>query len=100
MINLTGLPQEHGYRPHEPETWKYKFARVKDRTNMRHFTGHGKNNKPKFAVRSIPTGTKVRIVMVSRFGDVGITEKLDDQVGYGARVNLEELYDFRETGDE
>lgn len=35
--------------------------------------------------RIIPAGTKVRIVMMSRFGDVGITDQLDE-TGYCARV--------------
>lgn len=55
--------------------------------------------------RTIPAGTRVRIVMVSRFGDVGITDQLD-HTGYCARVgsykdekdvrnpgNIEDLFD-------
>lgn len=33
----------------------------------------------------LPAGTKVRIVMMSRFGDVGITDQLD-RTAYCARV--------------
>ena len=37
--------------------------------------------------RVIPSGTKVRIWMVSRFGDVGITDDLSTSAsGYDARV--------------
>lgn len=39
----------------------------------------------------IPKGTKVKIVMVSRFGDVGITDDLDKQFGYRARVSFDDL---------
>jgi len=40
-------------------------------------------------------GTKrVRIVMASRFGDVGITTKLHHTNGYTKRVSLDELSDF------
>jgi hypothetical protein len=40
-------------------------------------------------------GTKrVRLVMASRFGDVGITPRLKDRNGYTARVSLDELSDF------
>ena len=39
-------------------------------------------------------GKRVRLVMASRFGDVGITRKLDAERGYDARVNLSELSDF------
>ena len=35
--------------------------------------------------RILPAGTRVRIVMMSRFGDVGITEQLD-QTSYCARI--------------
>ena len=43
----------------------------------------------------IPAGTKVRIVMMSRFGDVGITDQLDE-TGYCARVGGEGMM----VGDE
>lgn len=36
----------------------------------------------------------VRVVMISRFGDVGITSELDTDHGYSHRVSLEELTDF------
>ena len=40
-------------------------------------------------------GKWVRVVMASRFGDVGITEKLDRDYGYSAgRVNVKDLSDF------
>lgn len=39
-------------------------------------------------------GTRVRIVMASRFGDVGITEHLNRTHGYEMRVHIEELKDF------
>lgn len=32
-------------------------------------------------------GTKVKIWMVSRFGDVGITDNLENPIGYAARVD-------------
>lgn len=38
--------------------------------------------------QTIKAGTKVRLVMVSRFGDVGITDKMDS-VNYIARVGNE-----------
>ena len=41
-------------------------------------------------------GKRVRLVMASRFGDVGITEKLDATNGYQHRVCLDELSDFSE----
>lgn len=39
-------------------------------------------------------GRPVRVTMASRFGDVGISEDLDADRGYGRRVAVEELTDF------
>lgn len=39
-------------------------------------------------------GRPVRVTMASRFGDVGITEDLDAEHGYGKRVAVEELTNF------
>lgn len=32
-------------------------------------------------------GTRVKVVMVSRFGDMGLTTKLDAEFGYSIRIN-------------
>ena len=39
-------------------------------------------------------GKRVRLVMASRFGDVGITAKLDQAHGYTQRVNINGLSNF------
>jgi hypothetical protein len=39
-------------------------------------------------------GKRVRVVMASRFGDVGITEDLEAEHGYSERVAVEELSNF------
>lgn len=39
-------------------------------------------------------GKRVRVVMASRFGDVGITEDLSADHGYSARVAVEDLTNF------
>ena len=39
-------------------------------------------------------GNQVRVVMASRFGDVGITKDLDAERGYQLRVSVEELSNF------
>ena len=39
-------------------------------------------------------GKRWRVVMASRMGDVGITEKLNAENGYTARVAVEELSNF------
>jgi hypothetical protein len=46
--------------------------------------------------RVLPAGITVRVVMASRFGDLGITEALHRGHGYDARVNADQLMDFRE----
>ncbi len=46
---------------------------------------------------ALHNGKPVRVVMASRLGDVGITEKLDAENGYSARVAVEELTDFTDT---
>jgi len=42
----------------------------------------------------VKNGDRVRVVMASRLGDVGITTNLDAENGYKVRVNIEELKDF------
>lgn len=42
-------------------------------------------------------GKRVRLVMASRFGDIGITENLDATHGYQARVGIDGLSNFSET---
>jgi len=37
--------------------------------------------------------------MVSRLGDVGVTENLTAENGYAARLPLAALYDFKERAD-
>lgn len=75
--------------PHKRETWPWRIGTVKEPTDLRTWNGHGAD--PEFTYRTIPAGTKVKIVMVSCLGDVGITDNLDADNGYSARVLLEEL---------
>jgi hypothetical protein len=42
-------------------------------------------------------GKRVRVVMASRFGDVGITTELDRERGYQERVAVADLVNFAET---
>jgi hypothetical protein len=57
--------------------------------------GHGRPGVPRlFATYE---GKRVRVVMASRFGDVGITEDLAAETGYTKRLHLPELADFSET---
>jgi hypothetical protein len=42
-------------------------------------------------------GTRVRVVMASRLGDLGITTNLGAEHGYEWRVSVEDLTNFSET---
>lgn len=58
-----------------------------------HLAVTAKLKKPADAVdRIIPVGTIVRINMLSRFGDVGITDNVTRETGYDARVGGKFLY--------
>lgn len=95
-IDLTGYPQDYGWVPHRENTWTYRYAKLRKPLVMSHYTQRWVGNEPQFREVPCEAGQKVKIVMVSRFGDVGITEDLSADVGYGARVALTELYDFTE----
>jgi hypothetical protein len=47
--------------------------------------------------RYIKRGDRVRVVMSSRMGDVGITKALAADVGYDERCMVEDLTDFSES---
>lgn len=51
--------------------------------------------RPKLFARH--NGRLVRVVMASRFGDVGITTRLHNEHGYEKRVSVEDLTDFSAT---
>jgi hypothetical protein len=97
MVDLSGFPSDHGWVPHRPATWKYKYASLREAGEMHHFTGDWEGGKPKMRIVPLPPGSRVRIVMVSRMGDVGITDDLNSPQGYGMRVRLDQLTDFSET---
>ena len=48
----------------------------------------------KLAGAELKAGTRVRVVMASRFGDVGITTNLEAETGYIGRLGLDDLSDF------
>lgn len=80
---------EHQWVPHKAETWPWRIATLREPVELS--TWHGHFAKPEFTYRTLPVGSKVKIVMASRFGDVGITDNLDAENGYGARVDLRVL---------
>ena len=63
--------------PHQRNTWPWRVGTLKREVQVQHGT--------------LPVGTKIKIVMVSRFGDVGITTDFNADTGYVARVSLDDL---------
>lgn len=59
---------------------------------MRKWNGH--DTDPEFTPRLVPAGTTVMIWTASRFGDIGINDRLDAH-GYDARVNIESVCNLR-----
>lgn len=78
------------WTPHRPNEWPTRFATVKRDIAATKFHGwdNGEACKSKY---TITAGTRVKIVMASRFGDVGITDDLMAEHGYVARVGLDAL---------
>jgi len=60
------------------------FATLSRRIVMRKWNGHGAT--PEFTAVELPAGSRVRVVMASRFGDVGITDDLNATSGYDYRT--------------
>ena len=83
--------------PHEPTTWPYRFGVLKEDTPFSQYLGYWKKGEPAMREWVAPAGTKVKIVMASRFGDVGITDNLTAEHGYAARVTLDKLSDLAAT---
>lgn len=53
-------------------------------------------DRPKPALFADYKGERWRVVMASRFGDVGITRNLETEYGYDLRVGVEVLSNFGE----
>lgn len=66
-----------------PAVWKYSK-----------WIGRGKPKPKLFADHE---GKRVRVVMASRMGDVGIAKELSSDRGYYKRVYIEQLSNFAET---
>lgn len=74
----------------EPEL----YARLIANHDGREYLGYWKDNKP--AMKPVPmvAGQTVRVVMASRFGDLGITPNLKNSRGHVARLGAHELSDY------
>ncbi len=66
-----------------------------DEWNGNHFPSVEANTK----THTIPAGATLKVVMVSRFGDCGLSDDLDADYGYGLRIAFEDdrIKDIRLT---
>lgn len=84
------------YTPHKPETWPVRYGELKEDTKFSWYKGYWDDQGPVMQEEIVSSGTTVKITMVSRFGDVGITTNLSKERGdYGARVYLDQLENLR-----
>lgn len=86
---LRAPPTAHPWVPHERETWPHRYMTTKVPVNLRIYNNR-KPSEPE-TIKPLPIGTRVKIVMVSRFEDVGITDDLTAETGYHARIAINEL---------
>jgi hypothetical protein len=61
---------------------------------MRRWNGKDSSKDENFIRHICPAGTTVLVWMVSRFGDVGITDILVDAVGYDTRIDQNTLINW------
>jgi hypothetical protein len=84
-------------QPHKRETWDVEYGELIEDVRMSYYRGYWDDAGPSMDEYDVPAGTTVRIVMVSRFGDVGITEKLQNSTGYGIRLDISKLANLRKV---
>lgn len=61
---------------------------------MRRWNGKDSSKDENFIRHICPAGTTVLVWMVSRFGDVGVTDILVDAVGYDTRIDQSTLINW------
>lgn len=75
---------------HERSTWPFRYMTTKEPITLR-IWNQRRFGEPEYTDKALPPGTRVKIVMASRFGDVGITDDLTVENGYHLRVDISEL---------
>jgi len=83
-------PETFPWIPHERLTWPYRYMTTKVPVVLKKWNGRHPVEGNEDIV-TLPIGTRVKIVMASRFGDVGITDDLTAEYGYHLRVNIDKL---------
>lgn len=76
-----------GWEPHKPDTWKARFGTIVGDHPMRQWAPGGR----KLPDTTVPAGTRVQIVMVSRHGHVGVTQRLHGHAPYELCLYLDQL---------
>jgi hypothetical protein len=72
------------------------FARLLHPVIGKSYQGYWAKGQPVQKDVPMEAGSRVRLVMASRFGDVGITPNLKAESGYVTRLTLDQLTDFSE----
>lgn len=85
--------RENRWTPHRPQEWPARYATIMQDIRATKFHGW-ENGEACESHWTIKAGTRVKIVMASRFGDVGITDDLLADHGYVARCELDQLKDL------
>lgn len=85
-------------RPEEVEHgWMHgKLFTLAHDVDGERYLGYWDNGNPVMEPVPLKAGQLVKVVMVSRFGDCGITPDLDAEHGYVARVQPNELFPQKE----
>lgn len=73
------------------------FATLKTDTYGESYLGHWHSKGPVMQPMPMKAGQIVRVVMASRFGDVGITPVLKNAAGYVARLAVSDLEHFADS---
>lgn len=76
--------------PHERATWPFRYMTTKEPMTLK-IWNQRRPGEPEYTEKVLPVGTRVKIVMVSRFNDVGITDDLTAETGYHLRIDIPDL---------
>lgn len=93
---LVAPPTAVPWVPHERNTWPFHYMTTKVPMTLK-IWNQRRHGEPKFTDKPLSVGTRVKIVMVSRFGDVGITDDLTAENGCHLRIDIDKLPEMFEN---
>jgi len=76
--------------PHERATWPFRYMTTKKPITLK-IWNQRRPGEPEYTNKDLPVGTRVKIVMASRFGHVGITDDLTAETDYHYGIKIEDL---------